>query len=264
MPHILVTNDDGITAPGLLALATELRKIGTVSVVAPDRNWSAAGHVKTLERPLRAKEVKMAGGLKALACDGAPSDCVALAVLGLIPGPVDLVVSGINTDANIGHDMTYSGTVTAAMEGAINDIPAFAVSLDSSSLHTDPADYATAARMACRLAQIVLAHGLPPKTLLNVNVPDLPDEQIHGFALTRLGMRFYRDELVTRLDPRNRPYYWIGGDFPAGMVEDGTDCGALAEGYVSVTPLQLDFTAYKMIEEMQGWTELRNGRGDHA
>jgi 5'-nucleotidase len=129
--HILVTNDDGVFAPGLLALANELRKIGDVSVVAPDRNWSASGHVKTLSRPLRAKKVSLADGSDALACDGAPSDCVALPVLGLLDKPVEMVVSGINPNANLGHDVTYSGTVTAAMEAAIWNLPGIAVSLDA-------------------------------------------------------------------------------------------------------------------------------------
>ena len=138
--HILVTNDDGVYAPGLLALAAELRKIGKVSIVAPDRNWSASGHVKTLSRPLRAKEVTLQDGSKALACDGAPSDCVALLLMGLLNGPVEIVVSGINPNANLGHDVTYSGTVTAAMEAAIWDLPGIAVSLDAPEYHQGKLD----------------------------------------------------------------------------------------------------------------------------
>jgi len=245
--HILVTNDDGVTAPGLLALALEIRKLGKVTVLAPDRNWSASGHVKTMERPLRVRETKLADGSSALTTDGAPSDCVALALLGVVHEKIDLVVSGINPNANIGHDVTYSGTVTAAMEAVISDVPGIAVSLDSKPGHGD-LDYGTAARMAARVAAQVIANGLPEGVLLNVNVPCLPDDQIKGIKITRQGLRVYHDALDARKDPRGRPYYWIGGDFPTGVAEDGTDVGALAEGHVSVTPLQLDLTAYKALD----------------
>jgi 5'-nucleotidase len=256
--HILVTNDDGVMAPGLLALAQEMRRLATVKILAPDRNWSASGHVKTLDRPMRVKEVQLADGTRALASDGAPSDCVALAILGLFPEKIDLVVSGINLTANLGHDVTYSGTVTAAMEAAIWGIPGIAVSLDTPDNHLGQLDYGPAARISRRVAAGVIQHGLPRDTLLNVNVPALPEDQIKGIRPTRQGLRVYRDLLVRREDPRGRPYYWIGGEAPTGVVEEGTDFGALAEGYVSVTPLQLDLTAYRTLEEMRTWTwELR-------
>jgi len=245
--HILVTNDDGVTAPGLLALALEMRKLGKVTVLAPDRNWSASGHVKTMERPLRVRETKLADGSSALTTDGAPSDCVALALLGVVQEKIDLVVSGINPNANIGHDVTYSGTVTAAMEAVISEVPGIAVSLDSKPGHGE-LDYAPAARVAALVATQVIANGLPEGVLLNVNVPCLPNDQIKGIMITRQGLRVYHDALDARKDPRGRPYYWIGGDFPTGVTEDGTDVGALAEGYVSVTPLQLDLTAYKAMD----------------
>lgn len=251
--HILVTNDDGVLAPGLLALAQEMRGLGKVTVLAPDRNWSASGHVKTLERPLRVKEVRLADGTPALATDGAPSDCVALAILDLLPEKVDLVVSGINPNANLGHDVTYSGTVTAAMEAAISGLPGVAVSLDSPENHLGQLDYGPAARVARRVVSSVIERGLPKATLLNVNVPYLPDEQIRGILVTRQGLRVYRDSLVRREDPRGRPYYWIGGESPTGVPEEGTDFGALAGGYVSVTPLQLDLTAYKAQEKLSAW-----------
>jgi 5'/3'-nucleotidase len=251
--HILVTNDDGVMAPGLLALVQEMRSLGKVSVLAPDRNWSASGHVKTLERPLRVKEVLLADGSKALASDGAPSDCVALAVLGLLPEPLDLVVSGINPYANLGHDVTYSGTVTAAMEAAISGVPAMAVSLDTPDTYSGALDYGPAARVARRIAARVLEAGLQKDTFLNVNVPFLPDEQIGGILVTRQGLRVYRDSLVRREDPRGRPYYWIGGDAPTGVPEEGTDFGALAAGQVSVTPLHLDLTAYSAVEALSSW-----------
>jgi 5'-nucleotidase len=251
--HILVTNDDGVLAPGLLALAQAMRKLGDVSILAPDRNWSGGGHVKTLDRPLRIREVTLADGSLALASDGAPSDCVALALLGFLPVKVDLVVSGINPAANLGHDVTYSGTVTAAMESVIWGVPAVAVSLDTSETHLDPLDYSPAARVVFEVVQTVLNHRLPAGILLNVNVPYIPDEQIQGYRITRQGMRVYRDRLDHRLDPRGRSYFWIGGDAPTGIAENGTDFGALAEGCVSITPLQLDLTAYPALHLLNSW-----------
>lgn len=203
---------------------------------------------------MRVKEVKLADGTPALTSDGAPSDCVALALLGLFPEKVDLVVSGINPTINMGHDVTYSGTVTAAMEAAIWGLPALAVSLNAPDNHLGQLDYNPAARIARRVAAVVMRNGLPKDTLLNVNVPYLPEEQLHGLRLTRQGLRVYRDLLVRREDPRGRPYYWIGGEAPTGVPEDGTDFGALAEDYVSVTPLHLDLTAYRLLEEMRHWT----------
>ncbi|TAK13097.1 MAG: 5'/3'-nucleotidase SurE [Anaerolineae bacterium] len=251
--HILVTNDDGIHAPGLLALAQALRPLGNVTVLAPDRNWSASGHVKTLDRPLRVRPAKLADGSDALTTDGAPSDCVALPLLGLLDRKVDLVVSGINPWANLGHDVTYSGTVTAAMEAAIGGLPGIAVSLNTAPGHQGERDYAPAAEIARRVAVKVMEKGLPRHTLVSVNVPYRPLEDIKGVHITRQGLRVYRDELVRRTDPHGNPYYWIGGEFPDGVPDDGTDFGALAEGYVSITPLQLDMTAYAMMDELRGW-----------
>lgn len=251
--HILITNDDGVASPGLLALAQEMRKLGDVTVLAPDHNWSASGHVKTLDRPLRVKKVKLADGTQALTSDGAPSDCVALAALGLLPEPVDMVLSGINSNANVGHDVTYSGTVTAAMEAAIWGLPGIAVSLDVPENHIELLDYSPAAKIAGQIARAVRENGLPKDILLNVNVPFLPYERINGIRITRQGLRVYRDLLVSREDPRGRPYYWIGGDAPTGVPENGTDFGALADGAVSVTPLHLDLTAYQAMEAMRTW-----------
>lgn len=251
--HILVTNDDGVQAPGLLALAQAMRPFGQISVLAPDHNWSASGHVKTLHRPLRAKETRLADGTPALASDGAPSDCVALGLLGLVEQPVDLVVSGINPYANLSHDVTYSGTVTAAMEAAIEEVPAIAFSLDGSETPLEDADYQVASAIAARVVEQVIRRGLPAGVLFNVNIPRLSLEQIRGFRITRQGLRIYRDELVRREDPRGRPYYWIGGDLPTGIQEEGTDIGALAEGYVSITPLQLDLTAHLLIPTLEKW-----------
>ena len=251
--HILVTNDDGVQAPGLLALAQEIRALGKVTVFAPDHNWSASGHVKTMERPLRAREVTLADGSSALTTDGAPSDSVALALLGLVKEKIDLVVSGINPHENIGHDVTYSGTVTAAMEAVIGGVPGMAISLNAPDDFHGALEYGAAAQVARRVAAKVLTEGLPEGVLLNVNVPYLKLEEIKGFMVTRQGLRVYRDALDARIDPRGRPYYWIGGEFPTGIEEQGTDYGAIKAGYVSITPLQLDLTAREAMNEIKKW-----------
>ncbi len=251
--QILVTNDDGVLAPGLLALAQEMRKLGDVSILAPDRNWSGSGHVKTLDRALRVREFRLEDGSQAFASDGAPSDCVSLAMLGYFKQTFDLVVSGINVGANLGHDVTYSGTVTAAMEAVIAGVPGVAVSLEVPEGHIGQIDFSPAARATSIAVQNVIAHGLPADTLLNVNVPFLKQDEIKGFRMTRQGLRVYHSRLDERVDPRGRPYYWIGGDAPTGVSESGTDVGALTEGYVSVTPLQLDLTAYHAISDLNTW-----------
>lgn len=247
--HILVTNDDGVNAPGLLALTQAMREVADqVSVLAPDHNWSASGHVKTMHRPLRVRQVALADGSAAWASDGAPSDCVALARMGVIPEEIDLVVSGINPNANLGHDVTYSGTVTAAMEAAIWGIPGIAVSIDPPEDLSGSVDYQHAAEAARRIATWLMKQtDLPGEIILNVNVPYGSLAEMKGFRLTRQGLRVYRDELVRRLDPRGKPYYWIGGEVPTGVDEPGTDFGALSAGYVSITPLQLDLTSQELL-----------------
>jgi 5'-nucleotidase len=251
--HILVTNDDGVHAPGLLALIQAMRDVADkVSVLAPDRNWTASGHVKTFNRPIRITETALADGSFAWMTDGAPSDCVALAQLGFIPEKIDLVVSGINPTANIGHDVTYSGTVTAAMEAAIWGIPGVAISLDKPEGLIGSVDYRGAAGAAQRIVHWLSQQSeLPADMILNVNVPYGRLEDMKGFAITRQGLRIYRDELVRRVDPLGRPYYWIGGEAPTGVDEPGTDFGAVSAGYVSITPIQLDLTCRKM----QSWLE---------
>jgi len=249
--HILVTNDDGVNAPGLLALAQAMRALGKVTVLAPERNWSACGHVKTMDRPLRVRETTLVDGSAALVSDGAPSDCVALALLGVVE-KVDLVVSGINPNGNFGYDVSYSGTVAAALEAVIGGVAGVAVSLASQRGQGAP-NYGPAARAAQQVATNVLQNGLPKGVVLSVNVPDLLGAPPKGFQITRQGQRIYRDALDARTDPRGGLYYWIGGDHPTGVVEDGTDFGAVAAGYISVTPLQLDLTAYAAMEGVKGW-----------
>ncbi|MDK1081507.1 MAG: 5'/3'-nucleotidase SurE [Anaerolineae bacterium] len=251
--HILVTNDDGVQAPGLLALAQAMKPLGKVTVFAPDKNWSGAGHVKTLDRPLRVNKTQLLDGTPALMSDGAPSDCVALALLGLVKD-VDLIVSGINPYSNIGQDMTYSGTVTAAMEAVIANVPGLAFSLASQDNPSSGApDYGPAGHVAQKVAKNVIENRLPKGVLLNVNVPYLKETEFKGFQITRQGQRVYLDELVERVDPRGQPYYWIGGEQPTGIIEDGTDYGALQAGYVSITPLQLDLTAREAMATLQKW-----------
>lgn len=250
--HILVTNDDGVWAPGLLALAQEMRKLGRVTVFGPDRNWSVSGHVKTLDRPLRVREAKLADGSAAFTTDGAPSDCVALALLGLID-PTDLVVSGINPHANLSHDVTYSGTVTAAMEAVISGVKGVAVSVDAREATPEAVDYSTAAIVARRVVERLISDGLPNGVVLNVNVPYCQEDQLEGYQITHQGLRVYRDALDQRVDPRGRPYYWIGGEAPTGIEEEGTDVGALAQGFVSITPLQLDLTHYRAMDVLKKW-----------
>ena len=251
--HILITNDDGVTHPGLLALAQALSKLGQVTVFAPVRNWSASGHVKTLHKPLRVWDTTLKDGTPALTTDGAPSDCVALALLGLIQDPIDIVVSGINPNANVGHDVTYSGTVTAAMEAAIFGLPGIATSIDSDREHGVDIAFDTAAEITSNLVHRFTDQHLPSGVFLNINIPNKLRAAINGARITRQGARIYRDELVEREDPRGRKYYWIGGDAPTGVPEPGTDIGALSEGFVSITPLGLDLTAKDMVQNLETW-----------
>jgi 5'-nucleotidase len=258
MPHFLVTNDDGVFAPGLLKLAQSLRQIGSVTIIAPDRNWSAAGHVKTMHRPLRVKQVQLADQTTALATDGAPSDCVAVALLGLVKEEIDMVISGINPNANLGHDVTYSGTVTAALEAVIGDHPGIAVSLDSPDDLQGKPDFSPAAEIAAQIIKQIFEQSYPKSLLLNMNIPYGTIDSIKGVKITRQGKRVYRDELVERIDPHGRPYYWIGGKPPTGIADPGTDFGALAEGFVSITPLQLSLTDQKQFEMLEPWN-LKTG-----
>jgi 5'-nucleotidase len=253
MTHILVTNDDGVYAPGLPALVQALRAVGDVTVCVPEHNWSAGGHVKTLHKPLRAWAAKLSDGSPAIVSSGAPSDCVAMAMLGLVPISIDIVVSGINAGPNLGYDLTYSGTVTAAMEAVINGAQGIAVSLCVQESAGESA-YPVAANFAARAVRSVLRNTLPEGILLNVNVPNLPEEKIRGVRITKQGLRVYRDELVTRMDPRGKPYYWIGGGPPEGVLEEETDFWAVSQGFVSITPVHLDLTAYDAMNSMREWT----------
>ncbi len=248
--HILVTNDDGIDADALPPLAEALSKIGDVDVIVPERNWSGASHSITLFRPLRVRPTKLRSGHPAYMTDGSPTDCVRLAALGFLRHKPDLIVSGINRGANMGDDITYSGTVAAAMEGLLSSIPSIAISIGAYGGDTD---YSSAASFAALLADNILGRGLPPDTLLNVNVPPLPRDQIAGVEVTRLGKRTYRDQLIERLDPYGNPYYWVGGPAVSGDAEPGTDVAAMLAGKISVTPIMLDMTNHKLLDELMQW-----------
>jgi 5'-nucleotidase len=248
--HILITNDDGIDSDALPPLAEALTKVGDVDIIVPERNWSGASHSITLFRPLRVRPTKLRSGQPAYMTDGSPTDCVRLAVLGFLRHRPDIVVSGINRGANMGDDITYSGTVAAAMEGLLSNIPSIAISIGAYGIDTD---FTPAASFAALLARNILGRGLAPDTLLNVNVPPLPRDQIAGVEVTRLGKRTYRDHLVERLDPYGNPYYWVGGPAVSEEAEDGTDVAAMRAGKISVTPIALDLTNHDLLEELARW-----------
>ncbi len=248
--HILITNDDGIDSDALPPLSEALGVLGDVDVIVPERNWSGASHSITLFRPLRVRATKLRNGHAAFITDGSPTDCVRLAVLGFLKHRPDIVVSGINRGANMGDDITYSGTVAAAMEGLLSNIPSIAISIGAFG---GDIDYGPSASFATLLARNILERGLAPDTLLNVNVPPLPRDQIAGIEVTRLGKRTYRDQLVERLDPYGNPYYWVGGPAVSEEAEDGTDVAAMRAGKISVTPIALDLTNHALLEELARW-----------
>lgn len=246
-PTILLSNDDGVNAPGLAALRGEMSTLGRAIVVAPDREMSAASHSLTVHVPLRANRVAD----DVIKVEGTPTDCVLLAVQHLLPEHPDLVVSGVNRGPNLGNDVTYSGTVAAAMEGTILGIPSIAVSLDRSE--EGEYDYSFAAAVAREVALVVLEQGLPEGTLLNVNVPNRPREEIKGIATARLGKQIYEESIVKKTDPRGRGYYWIGGQLSTYKVEPDTDLAIVADGWISVTPIELDMTDYAALEALSAW-----------
>jgi 5'-nucleotidase len=243
--HILISNDDGYLAPGLAAMTDALRELAQVTVVAPDRNRSGASNSLTLQRPLHA-ELTPQGFYKV---DGTPTDCVHLGLTGLLDEEPDMVVSGINAGANLGDDVIYSGTVAAATEGRFLGLPALAVSIAS----FEDQIFSTAARATARIVAHLIEHPLADDTILNINVPNLPWDEIKGFKSTRLGFRHKAEPVVKQRDPYQRDIYWVG---PPGLAQDagpGTDFHAVAEGYVSVTPLQIDLTRHSGVEPLSDW-----------
>jgi 5'-nucleotidase len=249
--RILVTNDDGVHSKGLHLLAKRLKSLGEVTVIAPDRERNAASHALTLHKPLRVEQ--MGDGI--FGVNGTPTDCVNLGVNALLDKRPNLVVSGINKGGNVGDDVTYSGTVSAAIEGTLLGIPSFAVSLfNDGEFH-----FAAAAEFAVRLARLIGEHGLPKDTLLNVNVPNLPISAIRGVKVTCLGKRIYdRNNIVAKTDPRGRAYYWIGVNETSWEDRKDTDDLAIRDKMVSVTPIHLDLTNYAVLERLRDWEPLLN------
>ncbi|MCB1772819.1 MAG: 5'/3'-nucleotidase SurE [Gammaproteobacteria bacterium] len=247
--RILLSNDDGYQAPGLLALHAAMSRVADVVVVAPDRDRSGASNSLTLEQPIRAQT----GENGFVRVEGTPTDCVHLAITGLLDEEPDMVVSGINAGANMGDDVIYSGTVAAATEGRFLGLPAIAVSLAS---HT-PRYFDTAARVVLELVEHLRGQPLASDSILNINVPDLPHDELQGILATRLGHRHKAEPVVKQTDPRGRPIYWVG---QAGAEQDagpGTDFHAVRNGYVSVTPLQVDLTRHQALADLRDWLELR-------
>lgn len=246
--RVLVSNDDGVEAPGIRVLAEGLRAAGhEVTVVAPDRDRSGASNSLTLDQPIRVKEI----GDRVWRVAGTPTDCVHLALAGMLDLDPDIVVSGINTAANLGDDVIYSGTVAAAMEGRFLGLPAIAMSLVT---HEHSArNYDTAARAAVEITARLLVDPLPADTILNVNVPDLPYEQIKGFEVTRLGHRHRAEPCIEQTDPRGRAMWWIGPPGPEQDAGPGTDFHAVRSGFISITPIHVDLTRYQALEKVASW-----------
>jgi 5'-nucleotidase len=248
--RILISNDEGVLAPGIRALANELSTIADIDVMAPDRNRSAASNSLTLSQPLRVSQLDNGH----YSVEGTPTDCVHLALTGFFNPLADIVVSGINDGANLGDDIIYSGTVAAAMEGRFLGLPAIAISMVGHNIK----HYDTAAVIVRQLVLQLSANHFPPQTILNVNVPDLPLNEIKGLEVTRLGKRHCAEPIIKEYDPRGRAIYWIG---PPGQEADagpGTDFFAISRGFVSITPLQLDMTNYKVFEQVATWTDSIN------
>jgi 5'-nucleotidase len=240
---ILVTNDDGVYSPGIQMLAKRLRELDEVFIVAPDRERSAVGHSMTLHRPLLIEEIKET----VFSVNGTPTDCVNIAVKGMLKEEPKLVVSGINKGPNLGDDVTYSGTVAGAIEATLLGIPSFAVSL----VAREDFRFADAAEVAFRTAARIMNEGLSAGTLLNINIPNLPFAEMRGACITRLGKRIYKQMTVERVDPRGKKYYWIGGGEPDWEREEGTDFDAISRNMVSITPLHLDLTDYSSFEKLR-------------
>ncbi len=248
--RVLLTNDDGVGSPGLHALAQVFTEHHEVVVVAPEHERSASGHAVTLHKPLRAwRTGGYPEGVTAWATTGTPADCVVLGVLDLLDRRPDVVISGINVGPNLGRDLTYSGTVSGAMESTIMGIPSLAISVAAFM----DVGFDVAAPFAERLARLVVERALPADTLINVNVPNLPRERLRGVAITRQGARRYLAHLEKRSDPRGRPYYWISGEIEPLADEEGTDSWAVMAGYISVTPIHLNMTSERLLDDLADW-----------
>jgi len=248
--HIMLTNDDGVHAPGLKILFQQSLDLGKTVIVAPEHDNSAASHSLTMSRPLRVREIAE----NIYTINGTPTDCVTIGIGKILPQKPDLVISGINPGPNLGDDVSYSGTVSAAIESTMLGIPSIAVSLAAES---EPLHYGTAAAFVARLAKIILGKGLPKDTLLNVNVPNTASEGIEGVAFTRRGRRLYDDAIKETFDPWGRKHYWIGGGTPSFDAGEDTDSAAISVNKISITPMHLDPTNYEALKFLQkDWSEL--------
>jgi 5'-nucleotidase len=251
-PLIVLTNNDGVFSPGLVALKHALQSLGEVEIVAPDQNRSGAARSITMRSPLWVEEVELSDGSMAYSTDGTPVDCVRMAALGLLDRRPDLIVSGINLGGNLGDDITYSGTVAAALEGIMLDIPAMAVSAEG---YHPSYDLTVPARFAAQLVSLVLAQGFPAKTLLNMNCPDRSWEETKGARLAVLGKRIYGDKVEFRESQGNRRGYHIYNDDLSWHRETGTDFEAVAEGWVSITPLHFDLMSHDALDHLRCWED---------
>ncbi len=249
-PIILITNDDGIMAPGIRNLVAFMREIGDVVVVAPDKGQSGMGHAVTITHPLRLEKVDVDGDHQEFSCSGTPVDCVKLAVNKVLHRKPDVLVSGINHGSNSSINVIYSGTMSAAIEGAMEGIPSIGFSLLDYSLD---ADFVSAKSYIQSIVRNVLAHGLPKGNCLNVNIPAVKTKQIKGVKVCRQADANWVEEFDHRKDPRGKDYYWLTGKFELFENSDETDEWALANNYISVVPVQFDFTAYPMIEKLKNW-----------
>ena len=256
-PLIVLTNDDGVSSPGLAVLKAHLDPLGEVRIVAPDQNRSGAARSITMHSPLWVEEVALPDGSLAYSTDGTPVDCVRMAALGLLDRTPDLIVSGINLGGNLGDDITYSGTVAAALEGIMLDIPAIALSAEG---YHAGYDLSVPARFAYRLVSFLLRKGFPAKTLLNVNCPDLPWEALRGVRLTLLGKRIYGDKVRYQETREGRHRYRIYSDEVGYQPEPGTDFEAVAGGFISITPLHFDLMSHEALDQLRGWEESLNSR----
>jgi len=245
--RILISNDDGVHANGLRALVRAVRPLGEVTVIVPDRPRSACSHSVTLHKPLRVEEVALDSEGKALICNGTPADCVALGVEVILPKHPDLVIAGINLGPNLGDDVSYSGTIAAAMEGAIFDVMSFAISVCGSH----DVNFTYAANLAARVAELLVASTITPNTFLNINVPNIPAEQIVGLELTRQGRRRWTEQFEKRDDTRGGAYYWRGGHPEDDPNDPGADVWAIHNNRVSVTPLHLQWSTGECGEEVR-------------
>jgi 5'-nucleotidase len=247
---ILITNDDGIAAEGIKALAQSLKSIARVVVVAPERERSAVGHAITMHKPLRAKRVTYYGdGIHAWSVNGTPSDCVKLGIEVLAKERPDLVFSGINRGPNLGTDVLYSGTVSAAIEAVMMGVPSAALSLAS----YEYGDYSSASKFAVSLALNMFKEGIPEDTLLNVNIPGVSEGKINGVRITKLGSRRYKNSFQARLDPHGQEYYWMSGEAVDENNDSDCDINLISENYITITPIHFELTRFNYIEILKGW-----------